>query len=108
MSSELESAGAENGSPVERVLTVYSNPAEEFVTEHPLLAFNLAEFRKWFNEDGDSLMYLCYVVAPKDVEFLAGYLAEPVAFDFNRYCYFVEAYVSDEEWKKQYAARRPA
>ncbi len=57
MSLNLESAETENSAPVERVLTVFSNPSEEFVTEYPLLAFNLAEFRKWFNEDGDSLMY---------------------------------------------------
>ncbi len=88
MSLNVESAAADNSLTVERVLTVFSNPAEEFVTEYALPAFNLEEFRKWFNEDGDALMYQCYVVAPKDVQFLVSYLPEPVAFDFNRYCYF--------------------
>jgi hypothetical protein len=76
----------------ERVLAVYSNPGEEFVAEHKFAEFDLGQFVDWFNPDGgDPSLGFSYVVLPKDVEFLSARLAEPFEFDFNRYCYFVEA-----------------
>lgn len=91
MDSSDDIAGGGGGPAAGRVLTVYSNPDEEFVAEHPFAAFDLERFRDWFNLEGDPLMYACYVVLPKDVEFLSAYLGGPFEFDFNRYCYFVEA-----------------
>ena len=89
MNSPAESVG---GPGVERVLAVYSNPEEEFVAEHKFAEFDLGQFVDWFNPDGgDPSLGFSYVVLPKDVEFLSARLAEPVEFDFNRYCYFVEA-----------------
>ena len=94
-------ANSKPDNTIARVLTVFTNPAEDFVTEHPLSSFDLEQFRQWFNEDGgDPLMYNCYLIAPKDVEFVSGFLNEPIEFDFSRYCYFVESDVSDEEWKR--------
>ncbi|MGB8510042.1 MAG: hypothetical protein WCD76_16810 [Pyrinomonadaceae bacterium] len=91
------SNGSKSGDelPVRRVLTVYSNPEEEFVAEYALNAFDLSQFRAWFNEDGDPTMSYCYPVVPKDVEFLTRYVDAGVAFDFNRYCYFVESITDD-------------
>jgi hypothetical protein len=80
-----------------RVLTVFTNTDEEFVAEHTFATFDLEEFRDWFNAEGDPLMYNCYVVLPKDVEFLSGRLGEPFEFDFDRYCYFVEANAVTED-----------
>ena len=98
MKSSEDIAGAGPGRAVERVLTVFSNPEEEFVAEHELTKFDLEQFREWFNPDGgDVLMYDCYVVLPKDVEFLSAYLDGPFDFDFNRYCYFVEAHAGAED-----------
>lgn len=104
MNPDAESVAAKSNPPVERVMLVFSNATDELVTEYALPDFDLEAFRKWFNADGDDpLMYLCYMLVPKDVEFISGYLAEPVAFDFSQYNYSVEAYVSDENWKKFYA-----
>jgi hypothetical protein len=95
MKSPEEIAGG--GPAVGRVLAVYSNPEEAFVTEHAFAAFDLEQFREWFRPDGgDPLMYDCYVVLPKDVEFLSAYLTRPFDFDFNRYYYFVEAHAGAE------------
>jgi hypothetical protein len=95
MKSAEEIAG---GSAAGHVLTVYSNPEEEFVTEHELAGFDLERFREWFRPDGgDPSLYDCYVVLPKDVEFLSAYLPAPFDFDFNRYCYFVEAHAGAED-----------
>ena len=96
MNSSDDIARGECGQVMERVLTVFSNPEEEFVTEHPFATFDLERFRDWFNPEGDPLMYDCYVVMPKDVEFLSAYLSRPFDFDFNRYCYFVEAHAGAE------------
>jgi len=91
MSSSVESANGEGGRLAGRVLTVFSNPEEEFVTEYALETFDLERFRDWFNAgETDPSMNDCYVVLPKDVEFLSAYLPDGVAFDFGRYCYFVE------------------
>ena len=91
MSTAAENEGGKSGAAGERVLAVYSNPAEEFVAEHRFASFDLGEFVGWFNPDGgDPSLVYSYVVLPKDVEFLSARLAEPVEFDFNRYCYFVE------------------
>ena len=94
MHSSGDIAVGEGGPAVERVLTVFSNPDEEFVAEHAFAAFDLERFREWFNAEGDPQMYDCYVVLPKDVEFLSAYLDGPFDFDFNRYCYFVEAHAA--------------
>ncbi|HLL75185.1 MAG TPA: hypothetical protein VK421_07940 [Pyrinomonadaceae bacterium] len=91
MDSSDDIARGAGGPVVERLLTVFSNPEEEFVAEHAFATFDLERFREWFNPEGDPLMYDCYVVLPKDVEFLSAYLGGPFDFDFNRYCYFVEA-----------------
>lgn len=96
MNSTDDIAGGGGGPAVERVLTVFSNPDEEFVAEHAFATFDLERFRDWFNLEGDPLMYDCYVVLPKDVEFLSAYLGGPFDFDFNRYCYFVEAHTGAE------------
>ena len=97
MKSSEDIAGGEGEPAVARVLTVYSNPEEEFVTEYELAAFDLERFREWFNPDGgDPLMHYSYIVLPKDVEFLSAYLDGPFDFDFNRYCYFVEAHAGAE------------
>jgi hypothetical protein len=92
MNSSEGIAGGEGGPVVARVLTVFSNPDEEFVAEHAFATFDLERFRDWFNPEGDPQMRDCYVVLPKDVEFLSAYLGGPFDFDFNRYCYFVEAH----------------
>ena len=99
MNSSEDITRAESGPAVERVLTVFTNPEEEFVIEYGLTKFDLGLFGKWFNPDGggDPLMYDCYVVLPKDVEFLSAYLDGPFDFDFNRYCYFVEAHAGAED-----------
>ena len=96
MNSSEGIAVGEGGPAVERVLTVFSNPDEEFVAEHAFARFDLERFREWFNPEGDPQMFDCYVVLPKDVEFLAAYLTGPFDFDFNRYCYFVEAHEGAE------------
>ena len=98
MNSSVETEGGEGGRAAGRVLTVFSNPDEEFVTEYPLEAFDLARFRDWFNAgEADPSMRDCYVVVPKDVEFLSAYLPDGVAFDFGRYCYFVETAAGEED-----------
>ena len=92
MNPSAENTDAKDGPEAERVLAVYSNPEEEFVAEHKFAEFDLGQFVNWFNPDGgDPSLGFSYVVLPKDVEFLSARLAEPVEFDFNRYCYFVEA-----------------
>ena len=102
MNPSGESVEMTDAPEVGRVLTVFSNPEEEFVTEHRLANFDLEKFRDWFNPDGgDPSMFYCYMVMPKDVEFLSAYLGEPVAFDFGRYCYFVEADATEEDWKRR-------
>jgi len=95
MDSSVNNSKIGNERIARHVLTVYSNPAEEFVAEYALTAFDLEQFRAWFNEDGDPSMSYCYPVVPKDVEFLSRYVGKPIAFDFNRYCYFVES-MADE------------
>ena len=102
MNSSGENTDAKDEPEIGRVLTVFSNPDEEFVAEYPLADFDLEKFRDWFNPDGgDPSLFYCYMVMPKDVEFLSAYLPEPVAFDFSRYCYFVEADASEEDWKRR-------
>ena len=102
MNPSGENTGAKDEPEIGRVLTVFSNPDEEFVAEYPLANFDLEKFRDWFNPDGgDPSLFYCYMVMPKDVEFLSAYLPEPVAFDFGRYCYFVEADASEEDWKRR-------
>ena len=96
MNSSEVIAGGGGGPAVERVLTVFSNPEEEFVAEHAFATFDLERFRDWFNPEGDPQMYACYVVLPKDVQFLSAYLGGPFEFDFGRYCYFVEAHAGAE------------
>ena len=97
MNSSEDTAGGAGGPGTQRVLSVYSNPEEEFVAEHAFAAFDLERFREWFNAgEADPSMRDCYVVLPKDVEFLSAYLAGPFDFDFNRYCYFVEAHAGAE------------
>ena len=93
--SEAEAGGA-GATDAGRVLAVYSNPEEEFVAEHAFASFDLERFREWFNAaEADPSLRDSYVVLPKDVEFLSAYLAGPFEFDFNRYCYFVEAHAAD-------------
>ena len=94
MHSSGDIAVGEGSPAVERVLTVFSNPDEEFVAEHAFATFDLERFREWFNIEGDPRMLDCYVVLPKDVEFLSAYLGGPFHFDFDRYCYFVEAHAA--------------
>lgn len=91
MNSSSDIAGVGGGPAAGRVLAVFSSPDEEFVAEHAFATFDLERFREWFNAEGDPQMHDCYVVLPKDVEFLSAYLGGPFEFDFNRYCYFVEA-----------------
>jgi hypothetical protein len=93
---------------VNRTLTEFSNTTDELVAEHELIGFELSKFKQQFNskfkgafeagsENYDPLMYGCYPVTAEDVEFIRGYLAEPIAFDFVKYSYFVEATAVAEE-----------
>jgi hypothetical protein len=95
--------------PVQRVVTVFSNATEELVTELPLVNFDLAKFKSRFQPGPageDESMYGCYEVRPEDVEFVSAFLAEPHGFNFDKFSYSVEAYVSDEDWAKYYSNAR--
>jgi hypothetical protein len=91
---------------VQRVLEVFSKDTDELVTEHKLIGFDLGKFRAWFKEDGgDPLMYNCYEVCEKDVDFLLAYLPDSVSFDFDKNAYFVSAYMETEDWVASYGAK---
>src|SRR5687767_7203240 len=80
---------------VGRLVSVFSNRTDELVAEYPLSSFDLPRFRRQFgvSEDGvDSEMVLEYEVKPKDVDFLAGYLAKDVRYDFDNNAYFLSCY----------------
>jgi hypothetical protein len=92
--------------PLQRTITVFNIATKELVAELELVDFDLAKFRSWFQpdaDDEDENMVYCYELQAKDVEFVAGFLAERHEFDFARYTYFVEAWASEEDWAKYYS-----
>ncbi len=77
---------------VERFITVYSSDTEELVTTHSLGSFDLPAFQRAFGvSDSGDPMFECYPVTLEHVEFLGTYLAQPLSWDFEKRCYFVEA-----------------
>lgn len=79
------------------VLTVVDGKTEELVDLLELRLFNLQQFAKQFDVDttADPDMLDRYSVGPDDVPFLEQQLGRKLAFDFQRFAYFIEAAKKD-------------
>lgn len=75
------------------VLSVFDGDSEELVEIFEIENFSLEAFAEQFDvpTKTDPEMLDRYAVGPDDARFLEQVMGKPIAFDFSKYGYFIEA-----------------
>lgn len=75
-----------------RYIFEYCAKSEELLAGYQLDTFDLERFQDEFNKpDSDELMYYCYPIHRKNIDFLSDYVSVLPDWDFENKSYFLEA-----------------
>ncbi|MCF6442921.1 hypothetical protein L1077_26205 [Pseudoalteromonas luteoviolacea] len=82
---------------VRRFISEYSQKAEVLIAEYELSELDLFKLKAEFDETNpEQAMFDCYEIRKSNVSFINKYTHEPIAWDFSKNAYFIEAnYLSD-------------